>query len=100
MNVDITELFPPELGLTRKETMLLDLLMRREMVSDQAFYMVCYQREPPTYTRMLNVTVTRLRHKLRPHGIAIKSRHGVGCFIPRADKTKLRELCARIREET
>lgn len=92
---------PNELGLTPLEGRIVGALVKREIVNKDMLYAVLYadrlehhQPDPKT----IDVHMCKLRRKLKPKGIRIYCRYGVGYYMDKDDrqdlKSKLEELVA------
>lgn len=85
-------LFAPQLGLTRSEAAVLGVLLAREIGSNEALILAIGSEGPVWAVASLRVLISRLRGKLRPHGVLIHSLHGTGYYLAEADKRALRPL--------
>ena len=79
---------PIEWGLTMSERRLLRMLMHRQYVSRDAYSLMA---EAGGGAEVCAVFVAHLRRVLRPFGVAINNRWGVGYYITRDDKARLRD---------
>jgi two-component system cell cycle response regulator CtrA len=87
---------PNELGLTPLELKYLGLIMRKEIVSQNVIHNAVYgglpecdQPDPKT----IDVHICKIRKKLAPKGLAIKTRYGVGFYMDDETKAALKKLC-------
>ncbi|MCW4114765.1 helix-turn-helix domain-containing protein [Aurantimonas sp. MSK8Z-1] len=72
---------PPEAwGLTRGETVILQLLVARPLVSMEAIRLMLWPRERAG-DEVIYAHVVRLRRKLAPLGVAIESKRHVGYWL-------------------
>jgi len=91
--------FPPEWRLTRIETVLLNLLLRRERVSHEAAQIAIYghaSEGPETAT--LKQHVFNLRGKIKRLNAEIKSVHGVGYAMDVDERRRILEQLETGRE--
>ncbi|MET4683702.1 helix-turn-helix domain-containing protein [Brevundimonas faecalis] len=83
---------PLEWGLTHSEARLLGALLERELLTKDAAMAVLYRDrgadEPEI--KIVDVLVCKARKKLKPFGIEIGTRWGVGYFIAPAHKAEAR----------
>jgi DNA-binding response OmpR family regulator len=72
-----------ELELTARELSILEVLIvhTRRIVSKQALFDAVFSHETDAGPNALEVHVSRLRHKLRPAGVTIRSVRGLGYRI-------------------
>ena len=88
-------------GLTRQEADVLGILLRRQVMSSTQLFEAIWGGDSECNIKIVEVVVCKLRAKLRPHGIAIRTEHGVGYFIPPDGKAMARaQMAARERECT
>ena len=86
-------------GLTGREADVLGILLRRHVMSHTQLFEAIWGGDSERSIKIVDVVVCKLRAKLRPHGIAICTEHGVGYFIPRASKDEARvQIAAHERE--
>jgi hypothetical protein len=75
---------PGEWRLTRLETVLMRVLLERQLVTPQVF-LDARAAERPTADevspKMLDVMILKLRRKLAPWGVKIETRYGVGYHL-------------------
>lgn len=84
-----------ELGLTPTENKILGLLLSRtSVVSRDAIHSVLYSDRPNDVPdlNVVNVFVSKLRRKLKPHDIQIMSERASGYYLTNATKAKLAEI--------
>lgn len=74
------------LGVTRKQAMLLKLLLDNDIVS------VEMMEDKYGVATMARVLVYRIRSRLKSHGVTVKSTHGAGYWMSPEDKAKVLEL--------
>jgi len=93
---------PPRLwGLTRQEADVLGILLRRQVMTHAQLFEAIWGGDSDCNIKIVEVVVCKLRAKLRPHGIAIRTEYGVGYFIPPDSKATARALiAAHVRECT
>lgn len=77
-------------GLTTREADVFGILLRRQVVSQTQLFEAIWGGDSDRETKIVEVVVCKLRAKLRPHGIAIRTEHGVGYFIPPDSKAAAR----------
>jgi DNA-binding response OmpR family regulator len=91
---------PPRLwGLTRQEADLLGILLRRQVMTHAQLFEAIWGGDSECNSKIVEVVVCKLRAKLRPHGIAIRTEHGVGYFIPPDSKAAARAQIAVHQQE-
>jgi two-component system cell cycle response regulator CtrA len=84
---------PVEFGLTRREEMVLGTLLRRERLSKEQIMTVMYSdRISVPDIRILDVYVCRLRKKLKPFEIEIRTMWGIGYALPPASKAIIKQF--------
>jgi DNA-binding winged helix-turn-helix (wHTH) protein len=84
---------PRAFGLGRYTGALLELLMKRELVTkDSAFTFLYGQRSKSVHDSLMGVNISQLRKKLKECGIAIQTSYGEGWFIRSDDKKRLQSL--------
>jgi len=90
-----TEL-PPILGLTLSEEALLDVLSKREIVTQATAFAALYGsragEQPSDPKNVLSVIIMRLRKKMAVHGIEIKTRAGTGYYMTAEAKDRLHRI--------
>ena len=93
---------PPRLwGLTRQESDVLGILLRRQVMTHAQLFEAIWGGDSECNIKIVEVVVCKLRAKLRPHGIAIRTEYGVGYFIPPDSKATARaRIAAHERECT
>ncbi|MCQ0986419.1 helix-turn-helix domain-containing protein [Jiella marina] len=84
---------PEEWGLCRQEIMVLQMLMRRELVPMEALVAALWLDPPEAPEQSVFVHICRLRRKIRPHGGGISATRRVGYRL--TGKDRLREAMAR-----
>jgi DNA-binding response OmpR family regulator len=86
---------PPRLwGLTRREAEVLGVLLRRQVISHAQLFEAVWGGDSDCGVKIVDVVVSKLRAKLRPHGITIRTEYGAGYFVPAASKVAARVLIA------
>jgi hypothetical protein len=96
--------FPPILGLTLSEEALLGAIFKREVVTQNAAFAILYGSKadgeiPSDPKNVVSVLIMRLRKKISPHGIDIKTRTGVGYYMTGDAKNRLRRITERASQE-
>jgi DNA-binding response OmpR family regulator len=81
-------------GLTRREADVFGILLKRQVMSQTQLFEAIWGGDSDRETKIVEVVVCKLRAKLRPHGIAIRTEHGVGYFMPPQSKAAARALIA------
>lgn len=76
-------------GLTRSESVVLGLLLRRDIVSRDQMHAVLYAGRDDVGQKIFDVFVCKLRRKLAPLGIEVETVWGIGWRI-----AKGREIAA------
>lgn len=83
------------LRLTPIEAQVLGYLMRRSTAGREAMYLAIYgglpERSQPDI-KGLDVHVCRVRAVLKDHDVNVQTLWGVGWFMDRADKAKLKQM--------
>jgi len=84
---------PNELGLTPLETKILGMLVKRDIINRDVMFAGLYsdrlenhQPDPKT----IDVHICKLRKKLKSIGVRVYSRYGVGYYLDKEAKEKLR----------
>lgn len=84
-------------GLTRTESRVLSILMKRDIARTTTIETSLYggraEGDQPD-TNVITVFISKIRRKVSPLGIVIKTRSGVGWYLEPDAKTKLKGLCA------
>ena len=95
----VTTAFPPMLGLTLSEEALLDVLFKREIVTQATAFAVLYGsragEQPSDPKNVVSVLIMRLRKKLALRGVEIKTRTGAGYYMTVKAKDQLRSIIER-----
>jgi two-component system cell cycle response regulator CtrA len=93
---------PPRLwGLTRQEAEVLGILLRRQVMTHAQLFEAVWGGDSECNIKIVEVVVCKLRAKLRPHGIAIRTEYGIGYFVPPDSKATARaRIAAHERECT
>jgi hypothetical protein len=80
-------------GLTRAEGRALVKLLQHDHVDKQTLHIAISRDDPPvTGVEVVEVVIHRLRKKLAAHDIAIKNIRGVGFFIPKDTRERVRKI--------
>jgi DNA-binding response OmpR family regulator len=88
-------------GLTGREADVLGILLRRQVMTHTQLFEAIWGGDSDCDLKIVEVVVCKLRAKLRPHGIAIRTEHGVGYFVPPESKATARaQIAAQERECT
>lgn len=84
------------LGLTRREALLLGLLMAREIVARESAWQAFYGADPDAKVdpAIFSVFVRHMRVKLRAFGVEIVTVHRVGWRMPPDSKARIRAALA------
>jgi DNA-binding response OmpR family regulator len=94
----VTTAFPPILGLTLSEAALLDLLFKREIMTQATAFAALYgsraSEQPSNPKNVVSVMIMRLRKKLAAHGVEIKTRQD-GYYMMAEAKDRLRRIIER-----
>ena len=82
--------------LTYSERMLLGLLMRRHRVTKDQMMTMLYADRPDEEpdSKILDVMICKMRKKLSPHGVEIRTIHGAGYELPSTSREKIKALMA------
>ena len=89
-------LWPAEWRLTVRETALLGILVAREIATYDGIMCALYGDCPdPPCEAIIRVFIYKLRRKIAPHGITIRTRRGQGLSIPAEQRKRLRALALR-----
>src|SRR5262249_44392450 len=79
-------------GLTPREADVFGILLKRQVMSHTQLFEAIWGGDSDRETKIVEVMICKLRAKLRPYGIAIRTEHGVGYFIPPDSKAAARAL--------
>ena len=82
--------------LTYNERMLLGLLMRRHRATKDQMMTMLYADRPDEEpdSKILDVMICKMRKKLRPHGVEIRTILGAGYELPSTSREKIKALMA------
>ena len=82
--------------LTYSERMLLGLLMRRNRATKDQMMTMLYADRPDEEpdSKILDVMICKMRKKLSPHGVEIRTIHGAGYELPPTSREKIKALMA------
>jgi DNA-binding response OmpR family regulator len=88
--------FPVEWGLTRNETLIFSALISRDVVTRDNLMAVVY---PPhvrdeMVDKNIEVYICKIRAKLKPHGIEIYTRWGMGWHVDPKVRARLKSELA------
>lgn len=88
---------PYEWHLTKYETLVLSSLLSARFISRERLFASLYSHynEPPSY-RVLDVLITKLRKKLSPVGVVIKTVWGRGYYLEDLEQWRSRLLVANL----
>jgi two-component system cell cycle response regulator CtrA len=86
-------------GLTGREADVLGILLRRQVMTQAQLFEAIWGGDSERSVKIVEVVVCKLRTKLRPYGIAIRTEHGVGYFVPRDSKAAARVQIAAHEQE-
>jgi DNA-binding response OmpR family regulator len=88
------------LGLTPSESLAFVKLVKQEHVTGQELHRATSQSDAPvSRITVVNVTVCKLRRKLKPRGIAILNVYGQGYRLDEGSRDKVRTMLADYGEE-
>jgi hypothetical protein len=83
--------------VSRTERILMELLLRRNMLTREVAWGVLYGHRPdadqPQY-RVISTIIHHLRSRLSPHGVEITTEYGTGWYLKEKDREKLEHLLA------
>ena len=82
--------------LTYNERMLLGLLMRRHRATKDQMMTMLYADRPDEEpgSKILDVMICKMRKKLSPHGVEIRTIHGAGYELTPTSREKIKALMA------
>jgi DNA-binding response OmpR family regulator len=82
--------------LTFSERLLLGLLMRRQRATKEQMMTVLYADRPDEEpgSTILNVMICKMRKKLSPHDVEIRTIYGVGYELTPTSREKIKALMA------
>lgn len=86
---------PDALDLSKRETQIVGLLVKRPIVSRDAIFSAVYGSLPwrsQPDIKTIEVHICNIRRKLAKHGLEMKNRYGVGYYFENEAKVKLREF--------
>lgn len=86
---------PPSLGLTRAESRLFGVILKRPIATYSLLYEVAYGARPENSqpdSNVLSVLMTRMRPKLRALGIEIETIYGTGYRMSAESKARAQAL--------
>ena len=81
-------------GLTKNESIIFGVLLNNLSPRKSTFMTALFSDriDDPPDIKIIDVWICKMRHKLKPFGIEIKTVWGCGYAIPEASKTIAREL--------
>ncbi len=87
---------PPEFRLTQSETRVLDLLLRRRLVTKDGLMAALYGDEIDEQPdiKITDQFICKIRAKLKPFGITIHTRWGVGWYMIPSTQDRVRAMAA------
>ena len=81
--------------VSRTERILMELLLKRNMLTREVAWGVLYGHRPdadqPQY-RVISTIIHHLRDRLSPHGVEITTDFGTGWYLKDKDRDKLEQL--------
>lgn len=85
---------PIEFQLTAKETRVLGVLMARDIATREAIMLGLYagRSTDEAEIKIVDVFVCKMRRKLKPFGIDIKTKWGMGFFLETAQKRQIKDI--------
>jgi two-component system cell cycle response regulator CtrA len=85
---------PPYFNLTRSEAEMFNVLLNNRAPRVEAFIAAMYSTEAdePPGEKILDVWICKMRKKLKPFGIEIKTHWGECWEMPESSKVRAREL--------
>jgi DNA-binding response OmpR family regulator len=88
---------PLIIKVSRTERILMELLLKRNMLTREVAWGVLYGHRPdadqPEY-RVISTIIHHLRNRLSPHGVEITTEYGTGWYLKDKDREKLDHLLA------
>lgn len=92
---DLRERIARRLHLTPNESRIMELICRRELASKVGLMAALYDHRSDggPHDKIIDIFVCKIRRKIKPLGIEIKTRRGQGYFLDGAGKTKVLEIC-------
>lgn len=87
----MTAVIRPEWGLSSTQQQILGIIAKRpEGVSHERLWTALYgMRDDPPIAKVINVTISHMRRKLRPYGIQINNNWGVGYWMEEESRLKV-----------
>jgi len=95
--IGLAALPPPMFGLTTQEAVIFGVLLANRAPRRSTFMAAIYSDgayDDEAEEKIIDVMICKIRKKLRPFGIAIKTNWGESYEMPEASKTRARELMA------
>jgi DNA-binding response OmpR family regulator len=88
---------PLIIKVSRTERILMELLLKRNMLTREVAWGILYGHRPdadqPQY-RVISSTIHHLRNRLSRHGVKITTEFGTGWYLTDEDRKKLEQLLA------
>lgn len=87
--------FPPHMGLTKNESSILGVLMKKQIALKESIWMAIYSdkcEDKQADPKIIGVLICKMRRKLKELGVEIKSSWGVGYYLTPEDKKKIESL--------
>ena len=89
---------PLIIKVSRTERILMELLLKRNMLTREVAWGILYGHRPdadqPQYS-VISSTIHHLRNRLSRHGVKITTEFGTGWYLTDEDRKKLEQLLAR-----
>lgn len=90
------DVLPPiEWRLTMSEARVFGVILKRELASKEAIMVALYGFEERADPKIADVFVCKIRGKLKPFGVQIRTRWGHGYFMDPADRALARSMIER-----
>jgi DNA-binding response OmpR family regulator len=85
---------PLVFGLTKSEAIMFGVLLNNRAPRHSTFMTALFSddHDDPSSPEIIKVWISKMRQKLKPHGIEIKTHRGVGFEMPEAGKAIARGL--------
>jgi two-component system cell cycle response regulator CtrA len=92
-----SDVLPLEWNLTESEERVMRVMISREFATKEAISAALYwdKDEPSDAIKTIDVMVCRIRRKLKPYGIDIKTHWGRGFYLPAEIRRQYREQSNR-----
>jgi hypothetical protein len=89
---------PLIIKVSRTERILMELLLKRNMLTREVAWGILYGHRPdadqPQYS-VISSTIHHLRNRLSRHGVKITTEFGTGWYLTDENRKKLEQLLAR-----